>query len=346
MTHRMGQHMLGAVLAAAAVAVALAPAGAAVRNRAADMTVAHAVSGNLVYTKGGNVWRARADGSHRRRLTRNGTLRDPYSPPSQANSGTIIAVRGPRMYRMAPSGRLLRRPLTVAAGLRNEGPLHELAFSPAVSPDGGKVALTKTLLQGIYDPRTGTRGLNLLAVSIEYRNAVSGTKLGERHVPGDYMQSPSWIDNGRLLVFAPYNSFAAQVFVDTPGGTLQPWFDDRLDGDSSFDRKLLDEGELTRAGDKLALIRGNNVEGDWRNATVQIYAVRGLSAPPTAVCSIRPLRGGPLGRPTWSPDGHSLAWSDRAGIWSSSVDLAAGGCGLTPKLIVPGGVSPDWGPAR
>jgi hypothetical protein len=346
MTHRHVRHTLAVVFVGAAATFALSTSAAAMPSRAAGSAAEHAASGSLVYTQGGNVWRARADGSGRRRLTRDGTRRNPYSPPTQANNGTIVTVRGPSLYRIARTGRLLRRPMKVAVGLRNEGPLHELPFSPSVSPDGKKVALTKALLQGVYDPKTGTSGLNLLSVTVEYRNALSGAKLAERHVPGDYMQSPSWIDNRRLLVFAPYNSFAPQVFVDTPGGSLQPWFDDRLDGDSSFDRKFLDEGELTRAGDKLALIRGTNVDGDWRNATIQIYAAHGFSAPPAAACSIRPLRGGPLGHPTWSPDGSSLAWSDGGGIWSSRVDLAASGCGLTPKLIVPGGVSPVWGPAR
>jgi hypothetical protein len=338
--------MLAAVFVGAAATTALSAPAAAMPTRAGDGAAVHAVSGSLVYVQGGNVWRVRANGSGRRRLTRNGTRRNPYSPPTQANNGTILAVRDTSLYRMAPSGRQLHRPVRVSAGLRNEGPLHELALSPAVSPDGKKVALTKALLQGVYDSRTGTNGLNLLSVTVEYRNALSGAKLAERHVPGDYMQSPSWIDNRRLLVFAPYNSFAPQVFVDTPGGSLQPWFDDQLDGDSSFDRKFLDEGELSRAGDKLALIRGTNVDGDWRNATIQIYAVHGLSAPPTAACSIRPLRGGPLGHPSWSPDGSALAWSDGGGIWSSPVDLATSGCGLAPKLVVPGGIAPDWGPAR
>ena len=159
------------------------------------------------------------------------------------------------------------------------------------------------------------------------------------------MQSASWIDNRRVLVFAPQTSFSPQVFVDTLGRPLQPWFGDQLEGDSSFDGKLLDEGELTRTGDKLALIRGTNLEGNWRGASVQIYAVHGVGSPPDAVCASQPLRGGPLGRPGWSADGRAIAWSD-AGISSSSVDLSRAGCGLAPKLVVAGGASPDWGPAR
>ena len=342
MTSRIGSSTLVTFAASAAILAQAAAAPASTAGRAASS----ATAGSLVYVSGGNVWRAGVDGSARRRLTRNGTRRDPYSPPSQADNGTIIAVRGRLLYRFARTGKLLGPAKPVAVGLQNEGPLHELPFSPALSPDATKVALTKVLLQGIYNPTTGVKGLNLLSVSIEYRNAATARKVGERHVAGDYMQSPSWIDNRRVLVFAPYNSFAPQVFVDTLGGVLQPWFGDQLDGESSFDRKLLDGGELTRTGDKLALIRGTNVEGDWRGATVQIYAVRGMGAAPEAVCTIQPLRGGPLGRATWSPDGRTLAWSDGAGIWSSPVELGAANCGLAPKLIVAGGASPDWGPAR
>ena len=345
MRNRFRRSALIAAVVGGASAVVLAQAAASPSTHG-GVGARRATGGSIVYVSGGNVWRAGADGSARRRLTRNGTRRDPYSPPSQADNGTIVAVRGTMLYRFARTGKLLGRPKPVAAGLQNEGPLHELAFAPALSPDATKIALTKVLLQGAYNPTTGVSGLNLLAVNIEYRNSVTARKVGERHVPGDYIQSPSWIDNRRVLVFAPYNSFAPQVFVDTPGGALQPWFADQLDGESSFDRKLLDEGELTRGGDKLAVIRGTNVEGDWRGASVQIYAVHGFGSQPDAVCAIQPLRGGPLGRPTWSPDGRSLAWSDGAGIWTSPVDLGAQRCGLTPKLIVAGGASPDWGPAR
>ena len=43
--------------------------------------------------KGGNVWVARPDGSHAHRVTRDGTRRLPYVHPTQADNGTIVALR-------------------------------------------------------------------------------------------------------------------------------------------------------------------------------------------------------------------------------------------------------------
>ena len=330
----------GAALSALAAGVVTVGAPAA----AASAHLATTGPGSIVFARGGNVWAAASDGSRQRRLTRNGTAGNPYTSPTQADNGTVVAIRGTKIFRLNRKGRLLGRPFKVAVGLTNPGPLHELAFNPAVSPDGKKVALYKALLQGTYNSHTGVGGLNLLAVTTEYRNASSGSKLGERHEPGAYLQSPSWIDNRRLLVFAPYNSYSPQVFVDTLGGGLRGWFADDLEGDSAFDRQLLDEGELSRSADKLAAIRGTNVEGNWRDAAVILYSVNGLAVAPSARCAIR-TSNGPLARPTWAPDGRSLAWSDQSGVWVSAVDLSAAKCGLSPRLVIRGGATPDWGPA-
>jgi WD40-like Beta Propeller Repeat len=332
------------VLVSAGAVIVLPTATAAERASA----TASAPTGSIVYRKGGNVWVARGDGSRAHVITRDGAA-DPYRHPTQANNGVIAAargeVRGTFLVRINRRGGPLGKPVQVAVGLTNAGPLHEIGFAPALSPDGSKVALYKALLQGTYDPNTGVRGLNLLAVTVQYRNAVSGRKLAERHHPGDYLQSPSWIDNRRLLVFAPYNAYAPQVWVDRIGGKLVGWFGDQLDGESSFDRKTIDQGELSRDGRRLALIRGTNVAGNWRRATIQIYSVNGFSAAPEPFCRIRLPGRGPFAKPTWSPDGTLLAWSDRNGIWSSAVTATGDGCGSSPRMIIRGGAEPDWGPA-
>jgi hypothetical protein len=104
-------------------------------------------------------------------------------------------------------------------------------------------------------------------------------------------------------------------------------------------------GELTRQGDKLAAVRGPNLKNDWRSTSIQIYSVSSLHSAPAAVCSITAQHGA-FGKVTWSPDGTTLAWSDSNGIWVSSVQIGAANCGIAPRLIIPGGSNPDWGPAR
>jgi WD40-like Beta Propeller Repeat len=305
-----------------------------------------APTGSIVFSKSSNIYRAHGDGSGARRLTRDGSRSHPYRQPTQADDGTVVAVReDTTLYRLSRTGRRLGRPRPIATGPRNEGSLHDLALSPAVSPNGREVALSNTLLQGTYDPATGTSGMNLLSVTIEYRSARTGRRTGEIHVPGDYLESPSWVDDAHVLFFKPLVGYAAQVNVDTRGGAPQEWFADELGGEPSFERQPLDQGELTRAGDKLALVRGTNLREDWAGSTITIFRTAGLGAMPAPVCTIPHTGTGPFAKPTWSPDGSMLAWSDGRGIWSSPVDTAVEGCGLAPRLIVPGGATPDWGPA-
>jgi hypothetical protein len=51
--------------------------------------------------------------------------------------------------------------------------------------------------------------------------------------------------------------------------------------------------------------------------------------------------------PTWAPDGAALAWTEGDGIWTTPVGaLDSADCSwAAPRLTIPGGSQPDWGPA-
>lgn len=327
-------------LSVTALCATAAPAGAAAPRETARASG----TGSLVYQQGGNIWVASPDGSRKHKVTRNGKPSNPYEYATQADNGTIEALRGYKLVHMKRNGKVIGPQPKVATGPNNQFSLHTLAFSPAISPNGKTVAVSILEYQGVYDPSTGGRGANLIAQTIEYRSTTTGKRMSQRHLAGTYLQSPSWIDNTHVVMFAPYNIAAAQVYVDGPKLDGWNWFSDPQSGDFDFDRQSLNQGELTRKRDMLALVRGPNLKNDWRSTSVQIYAVSGLHSTPTPMCSVA-AKHGVLGKVTWSPNGSTLAWSDASGIWESAVQPGSPNCGLQPRLVIAGGANPDWGPA-
>lgn len=327
-------------LAAAVCAAAGLFAGSA-QAMTAPSHPAASIAGSIAYQSGNNIWIAAPTGSGQRMVTRDGRAGAAYAYPTQADNGTIEAVRSyTTLYHLSRTGARIGRALKVATGTSNNFSLHTLALDAAISPNAAEVGATIVEYQGLYDPSTGGKSADLISEDVKFYGTSNGKVEGTDHLAGTYLMAPTWMNNNQLLVFAPYNISAPQVYVDSqPAGW--GWFGD---GDL-LSRQPLNHGEMTRQKNKLAVIKGNNLANDWRGTVIQIYSVSGLKSTPSAVCSI-PAQHGAFGKVTWSPDGTTLAWSDSNGIWVSQVQVGAANCGLTPRLIIRGGKNPDWGPAR
>jgi hypothetical protein len=78
---------------------------------------------------------------------------------------------------------------------------------------------------------------------------------------------------------------------------------------------------------------------------ITIYDVAGLDRAPTLwPCVIQDDNFSELTPPSWSPSGDALVWSAPDGIWTTPVRSRCDE--LAPKLVIPGGREPDWGPAH
>jgi hypothetical protein len=79
-----------------------------------------------------------------------------------------------------------------------------------------------------------------------------------------------------------------------------------------------------------------------------------LTPPPLAAAHLLPLQrpeGGSFSTPTFAPDATRVAWAESDGIKVVNVPSFAGGCTMTgaspnAAMLIPGGRSPDWGPAN
>src|SRR5215831_12823931 len=98
-----------------------------------------AAADSIVFIKASNVWLANADGSGQYQVTFDGSPSSPYASPSEADDGTILAVRQPpgqrnQLFRMTQSGGLLNPAFNTPA----PGPAG--ALDAKISPNGQLVA--------------------------------------------------------------------------------------------------------------------------------------------------------------------------------------------------------------
>lgn len=307
-----------AALAAAACSLVIceAPAGAVHRSTG--------TSGSIVYVKANNVWIARGDGSHPRRVTRDGTHNRPYHSPSESDAGVIAAAHGSLIVRMTQRGRVLNRidPPTLwnSAGEPMNGAVNDVA----ISPNGSTIAWTFVR----YSCAVGADCMTRFATG--YTSARHLTHAGR----STFYRAPSWVGNGRTVQTGGSDS---QVMLQDIRHSPVHWFDD---SDYAFPSTDLSDGEVSPNARWLAEVRG------YKSTSAIIwYRVSGnpRSGRPPAVPAYTCYTNGDAkhASPTWSPDSTALAWASSSGIW---INRNAASC-AQPRLAIRGGSAPDWSPA-
>jgi len=306
--------------------------------------VAGARASSIVYIKRGDVWLANSSGKSQRAITKNGTPGNPYRSPAYSNKGVITAVRGRRdLYFFNRRGGQLRKKRSISAG--SLAPFDPVIVDHAISPDGRQLASTLWITTRAESPKPGEPTGTDYLTSVWYTNTKSG-KLREAGTT-DNGQNVSWVTNSLPIVWAPNVYLAPDAFLVDLANPNAPrgWFQDNAAG-GVFDGEPLDDGELTRAQDKLAVVRGPNTTASATPTMVRVYAVSSLSTRPTERCDLRSAANSRIESPSWSPDGRRLAWGERGGIWVSPIAGGAGDCAAAPKRLIAGGSQPDWGPAN
>lgn len=275
-------------------------------------------NGSLTYISGGNVQLAAPDGSSPRALTTGGG----FASPSQADDGTIVAVRQTeengrkprRLHRMDRTGAALGAPLEP---IPVDNAFYIGPLAPKISPDGALIAYHYFYTGPITDSAVPRIALTYADRAVA--NGVITSTLG------GYF-TPSWLQDGRLLAFyAKERTFNVDIW--SRDDTVTNWF-----GDPDVS-PLLTDGEVTRAGDRLAA-NGND--------ELRLYEIPGgPPAQPRLACTLPVVASDA----TWSPDGRELAWEEADGIHVAKLpDLASCASAARP-LVIPGGSDPDWGVA-
>lgn len=294
------------------------------------ITAGPAVADSLVFSRDNNIWLSNADGSGQYQVTLDGTPSSPYTSPSQADDGTIVALRTPpggrpQIWRMSQNGGLLNPPINTPAPGTG-------AIDARVSPNGQLVAYW--FVTTVNDPGcvfcVNAASQALISRSNAFTNP---DDVGNPHFGG----WPSWMSNNEILLGS--GSPSQWTYTIGQPEAVQWWGDTpNCDACTPPAPVTLLDAEVSRDGSEVAVVRGDNQE------TIATYTTNnGTANDPTPRCGLI----GPTGKfqnPTWSQDGHTLAWSEGDGIWSDGFPSPTD-CTGQPHLIIPGASEPDFGPA-
>src|SRR3712207_373630 len=261
---------------------------------------AHASS--LVYVKDHNVWVANPDGSGQRQLTTDGLEALPYESPSQADDGTILAIRGERFVKLDRLGRRIGAPLPSILVGRPPNAYAFGPFSAKISPDGTKLAYGIGTLSTWFDHGTNTTWTDPKEAVI-WQDAVTGAQLGFTM----FYEDPSWLqDSTRALINNSGNRIAPQIALSAIGQNHNDVLHVFSDHDSrpageAYSMDVSDP-EAPPAGDKIAPLRGARTQP----------APPPPATPPLAPPAQHPQPSRPPLRTTRSPPGGGGALGGRA----------------------------------
>jgi WD40-like Beta Propeller Repeat len=140
-----------------------------------------------------------------------------FHHPSQADNGTIVAQRGLSFHRMNRRGKPLNKPITTAFRTSPILPAFNGPFSPEVSPDGTKIAYTYSFVASHYDPACAcVRPSPSMNTAYTYANRFVESPV---NVFGNarFHSNASWIDNSAVLATTQHLFDYAGNVMDSVG---------------------------------------------------------------------------------------------------------------------------------
>jgi hypothetical protein len=291
---------------------------------------AAAAADSIVYLKDGDVWLTEPDGSRQFQVTSGGG----YTGVSQAENGVIVAAKDRQLFRLARTGEVETEIDTAMKSLNWNGP-----YDIDVSPDGSRVAYGFLYQRIVTDPLCPFTPSQCSSSSVFSGVGYSDTAGGASGVPMHTGWSyPSWVDDGMLL-----HSYADGVLNEET--ILRAFGSENSTGDQWFTHPA-----ITRMYD--ATTRDNTLAFVGPDSGQLLAVVHFDGAPGSSAtvddCFTYSVPTGSFKSPTLAPGTRSLAWAEDDGIWRGDFENPSDGCDGPPengRMLIPGGSSPDWGPA-